>query len=550
MLGFIVLKDETNSPLIRPLCIQSVNEKYDIWFYDEESIPPLSITAYAYAAIPKCLGLLDSSALEVSGILRLQEQNTLSLRGQGVFVAFIDTGINYEDEAFRNSDGSSRIFAMWDQSDGESMEEGQCEIGRKYSKNQIDQALRSEAPEEVVFERDENGHGTFLASVACGSEDRINDFVGVAPEAELLVVKLRKPSEALRRFYFIPDGVECYSESDIMLGIAWAEQIAEEENRPLVICLGLGCNNGNHNGGSRLCDYLDSIAQMQHRVVVVATGNDAVNQHHYLGHVESVLQPVRIEVNVEKRMRGFYAEVWDLAPERLAIAVQSPTGEIRPIYGRLTSGTYNYNFLYEETELTIAFRDIGRANRDQLIYLRFTNASEGIWTILIYPQNIINGIFHIWLPMAGMTEGNVYFLKPNPDTTLTMPSDIAIGMSVGGYQTLTGAAYLESGRGFLSGGGYKPDFVAPSVEISGKGLRGQYVRYTGTSAAAAITAGASAQILEWAVTRQNAIGINSVDVKNLLIRGCKREVEKEYPNMQMGFGRLDVQQAFELIRKG
>lgn len=133
--------------------------------------------------------------------------------------------------------------------------------------------------------------------------------------------------------------------------------------------------------------------------------------------------------------------------------------------------------------------------------------------------------------------------------TCRMPSDAVVSMAVGGYQATTGASYLESGRGFLSGGYTKPDFVAPAVEVSGKGLRGQYIRKTGTSVAAAITAGACAQILEWAVVRKNGLGINSVDIKNFLIRGCRRTLEQSYPNPQNGFGQLDVQQSFELIRK-
>lgn len=548
MLEFVAVKDETIEPLVEPYCIRSINEKYDVWYYRNENLTPLSIARYTYAAIPKCFGLVDSTALEASGILRLQDANTLSLKGQGVFVAFIDTGINYTDEAFLDFAGNTRIYSMWDQTAGENIQENNCQFGTIYTKEQINQALKSEDPLQVIPEQDENGHGTFLASVACGSEDIQNDFTGAAPEAELLVVKLKQPGEELRNFYFIPENKECYAETDIMLGIAWAEQIATEQNRPLVICIGFGCNHGNHNGGSALCDYLDSIAQRRHRAVVIATGNEAAKQHHYLGLVESVLQPDRIEINVEKRM-GFYAEVWDLAPERISIVVQSPTGERRPVSGPQTSGSQTYQFLYEGTKLTVDFRKGGRVSRDQLMFLRFSNASEGIWTLLIYPQNVVNGIFHIWLPMEGMTEGRVYFLNPNPDTTLTMPSDAVVSMAVGGYQATTGASYLESGRGFLSGGYTKPDFVAPAVEVSGKGLRGQYIRETGTSVAAAITAGACAQILEWAVVKQNGLGINSVDIKNFLIRGCRHTLEQSYPNPQNGFGQLDVQQSFELIRK-
>lgn len=548
MLELIVEKTVAVAPLVKPDCTLTISENYEVWYYEKGRLPELSIARYTYAAIPKCLGLADSTALEVSGILSLQDKNTLSLKGQGVFVAFIDTGINYTDETFLDPAGNTRIYAMWDQTGTKQAEDEECQFGRIYEKAQIDQALQSEEPLLVVPEQDEDGHGTFLASVACGREDVVNDFTGAAPEAELLVVKVRPPSEELRDFYFIPKDQVCYAETDIMLGISWAERIAKQLDRPLVICLGLGCNHGNHNGGSVLCDYLDAIAQGRHRAVAIASGNEAVKQHHFLGRVESALQPVRIEINVERTM-GFYAEIWDLAPERISIVVQSPTGERRPFSGQQTFGTQTYQFLYEETTLTIDFREGGRKSRDQLIYLRFSNAAEGIWTLLIYPQNVVTGVFHIWLPMAGMTEGSVFFLNPNPDTTLTMPSDAQVCMGVGGYQAVTGASYLESGRGFLSGGGVKPDFVAPAVSVSGKGLRGQYITETGTSVAAAITAGACAQILEWAVTRQNAPGINSVDIKNLLIRGAGRELDQTYPNPQNGYGKLDVQQAFEMLRR-
>lgn len=550
MFEFIVLKDETLNPLISPYCVKSINEKYEIWYYREEDLPPMVFEkSIYYAAIPKCLGLLESTALEVSGILNLQEENTLSLKGQGVFVAFFDTGINYRDEAFLNNIGETRIYAMWDQTQGERIADGNCEIGAFYTREEINEALQNDNPEMVVPEKDEDGHGTFLASVACGSVDLVNDFAGAAPEAELLVVKLRPANRNLQDFYFVPKETTIYAESDLMLGIAWAEKIAREQNRPLVICLGLGCNNGNHNGGGRLCDYLDDLAKMRHRGIVIASGNEALQQHHYLGVVESEDRPTSVEINVEKDMRGFYLEIWDIAPENLAIGIKSPTGEIRPVNGKLTKGSHEFFFLYESTRVTVDLQNVGRSERDQLIYVSFSNVKAGIWTLFIHPQNIVNGIFHIWLPMGALLDGKVYFLKPNPDTTLTMPADAQTCMAVGGYQATTGATYIESGRGFLAGGRIKPDFIAPAVNISGKGLRGQYITNTGTSVAAAITAGAAALILEWAVTRRNAIGINSVDIKNLLIRGCKREQEQEYPNQQNGYGKLDIQLAFDLLRR-
>lgn len=73
-------------------CIQRITENYDIFFVQREGNSPFSVENYTYTAIPKCYGLLDTTALEASGILRLQNQPVLSLKGDGVLVGFIDTG--------------------------------------------------------------------------------------------------------------------------------------------------------------------------------------------------------------------------------------------------------------------------------------------------------------------------------------------------------------------------------------------------------------------------------------------------------------------------
>lgn len=94
-----------------PGCVQRIAEDYDIFFYPREGLPPLSIGNYTYTAIPKCYALLDTTALDASGITRLQNQPVLALKGEGVLVGIIDTGVDYTNPLFRYSDGSSRILA-------------------------------------------------------------------------------------------------------------------------------------------------------------------------------------------------------------------------------------------------------------------------------------------------------------------------------------------------------------------------------------------------------------------------------------------------------
>ena len=85
-------------------------------------------------------------------------------------------------------------------------------------------------------------------------------------------------------------------------------------------------------------------------------------------------------------------------------------------------------------------------------------------------------------------------------------------------------------RGFTVSSVIKPDFVAPAVNVQGGGVRDNYVTASGTSVAAAVTAGACAQIMEWGIYRQEYQALNSVEIGNLLIHGCDRSRDLVYPN--------------------
>ena len=66
---------------------------------------------------------------------------------------------------------------------------------------------------------------------------------------------------------------------------------------------------------------------------------------------------------------------------------------------------------------------------------------------------------------------------------------------------------------------------------------------TGTSAAAAITAGACAQIMEWGDVRGKRPLLNSVVIGNILVRGSVRSQDISYPNTSWGYGKMNVYDA-------
>ncbi len=581
---FIVSSDERNTPLIEPVCVQSINRRYDILYYDRSMVPPLSIGDYSYTSIPKLFSLMDSTSLDVSGILAIQNQPALSLRGEGVLIGIIDTGIDYTNPLFQDEAGDTRILSIWDQTamtpsqSANENEEGnqmvaterlhamqmwEPEYGVEYTREQINAAINSESPQSIVPQADSNGHGTYLASIAAGSADLENDFIGAAPLCELVVVKLKEAKQNLRDFFYMPDTEPLYQENDIMAGVAYLDEVARREQKPMVILLGLGTNQGSHTGAGPLSIFLDEVASQIGRVVVVSAGNQAGAQHHFYGEAVSVLNPVNVEINVEEGIEGFCMELWSYAPELVRVQVQSPTGQRSQGGFPVSEETQTTNFVFENTLLTLDYRIAGKESGDLVVFFRFSRPIAGIWTVLVYPENAITGAFHIWLPIQPVTGRDIRFIEPNPDTTVTTPGNTELAITAGGYDALTGARYLESGRGFSGAGQVKPEFCAPAVEVSGariqpgtlvndripQSLSGiTYEVRTGTSAAAAITAGAAALVLEWGVLRGNAPTMNSVEVKNLLIRGCEREENRDYPNTEWGYGRLNVYRAFQVLR--
>ena len=573
---FIVSSDERNTPLIEPICVQSINRQYDVLYYDRSTVPPLSIGQYSYTSIPKLFSLMDSTSLDVSGILAIQNQPALALKGEGVLIGIVDTGIDYTNPLFQDGSGSTRIRSIWDQTASPEDELGnrmvaterlhgaqiwEYQYGVEYTREQINDALNSEVPLAIVPEVDANGHGTYLASIAAGSADLQNDFIGAAPLSELVIVKLKKAKQNLRDFFYMSESEPLYQENDIMAGVAYLDEVARREQKPMVILLGIGSNQGSHTGAGPLSILLDEVAAQIGRAVVVPTGNQAGAQHHFYGEARSVIEPVRVEVNVEEGISGFCMELWTYAPELVRVEVQSPTGQRSQGGFPVSEETQTTNFIFENTVLTLDYRIAGKESGDLLIFFRFSRPIAGIWTVLVYPVNAITGVFHIWLPIQPVVGNDIRFLEPNPDTTITTPGNTQLAITAGGYDALTGVRYMDSGRGFSGTGQVKPEFCAPAVDVQGArtGIRPftqsptipgiGYETRTGTSGAAAITAGAAALILEWGLLRGNAPTMNSAEVKNLLIRGCRREKDEEYPNTEWGYGRLDVYRAFQVLRE-
>lgn len=551
------------------VCISCINDTWCILYTNYPGSRNINIQQ-GYYSVPKLYGLMDTTSFDASGITATLNQPLLNVRGQGVLIGFLDTGIDYLREDFKASGGRTRIAAVWDQTiqsvnyeedtgeaagteqyDREQVQ-GMVQYGTVYTREDINAALAAERegqnPYDIVPSRDENGHGTFLAGVAAASETA--DYVGAAPEAEILMVKLKPAKKYLRDFYLLPEQVEAYSETDMMMGVRFLQQYAIREKKPLVICVGLGTASGSRTGALPFADLLNTLARQVNTVVVTCTGNEANNRTHTSGLAVSDTEPSEIEITVGADERGFVMEIWAESLDILSVAITSPSGErISRIPARIDTGGV-YNFLLERSQVAVDYRVVESASGYEVIFMRFINPAQGIWKIHVYSLTNIVGRYNAWLPLKQFLSGDTYFLNSNPSTTLTEPSAAERVISVGAYNHITDASYVASGRGYTATGLIKPDFVAPGVDVYGVRAGGGYTTRTGTSVAAAHAAGAAALLLTWGVTDGNLPYMGTNEVKSVLIRGAKRENNTMYPNNIYGYGKMDVIEAFHKLRTG
>ncbi len=528
--------------------IHILNDRFAVAYIPVAQLTSRSIRQQGYSALPLCYGLSSQKGLEASGITRLRRLPGFNLRGEGVLVGFIDTGIDYTNPVFRREDGSSRIVAIWDQTIDSDRYPLPYFYGTEYSMDEINQALSSANPLEVVPSVDLNGHGTMLAGIAAGSEVREEDFSGVAPDAEIIVVKLKQAKQALKDFFIIPSGVECYQENDIMWGIQYMVLKAQSLGRPVAICIGLGSTQGSHDGRGPLSDILSLASDISGVVSTVAAGNEGNAASHFYSEINAEIGYSTVELNVGENEPGFTMTLWGAAPNTYSIDILSPTGEYIP---RITESLYvnrEVSFVFERTRILIDYQMVEPSTGDQLILMRFRNPTPGIWTFKVYQRGDLQGNFHIWLPITAFISEDTYFIQPDPYTTITSPGNAHEPITVTAYSPDNNTLYRRASKGFTRINTVKPELAAPGVNIQAPNLQQGFTYMTGTSAAAAHTTGVAAMFLEWAIVKGHYPGVNTEEIKEFLIRGARRNPNFIYPNRDWGYGILDMYNVFDILR--
>lgn len=480
-----------------------------------------SLPQIEYVEKPKRLFFAINQAKAASCINPVQS-GMLRLSGKGVIVAVIDSGIDYYHSDFRNPDGSTRIWKLWDQT-----------LDRVFTREEINDALKTGSRTEalkLVPSVDLSGHGTAVTGIAAGNGRENNgQYRGIAYDSDLVVVKLGAPGTG-----GFPRTTE------LMRGIDFAVSEGVSLGKPVVLNISFGNTYGSHDGTSLIEAFIDDISNYGKTSIIIGTGNEGAGG----GHTSGVLRermPVDVELSVAPYETGFSVQLWKSYADQFDLTLVTPSGEIigpvstRPGPQTITTGG---------NQILLYYGNPSPYSQAQEIYLDFIPVREyldsGIWKFRLTPQRILDGQYDFWLPSGGVLNPSTRFLLPTPDTTLTIPSTAAKGIAVGAYDDNYDSYADFSGRGYTRmTNQIKPDLAAPGVGIIAPKKGGGYEAVTGTSFAAPIVAGSAALMMEWGITDGNDPFLYGEKLKAYLIRGARQLPGfSVWPNPMLGYGVL------------
>ena len=521
--------------------VEILNNTFAILTIEVEQIPQLyTFPEVEFLELPKTLTFELFRNIANACITRVHGQR-FGLRGQGTIIGIIDSGIDFTHPDFINDDGTTRILYLWDQLADPALGSPPQGFTRgvEYNSAQINEALQSPNPFDIVPFFDYNGHGTAVAGVAAGNGRASSGVqIGAAPEASLIVVKLgRTGNEAFART------------TEIMRALKYIVDKARELNMPVSINISYGTNNGPHDGNTLFEAYIDSVAQEWKTSISVATGNEGAAAHHFTGFVVQGRQTY-MEFFTFGDVYKLYVAIWknfvDTFVWRIISPVGTESGEIRQT-ARLYLATM------DGVNITVFFNQPTIYTESQEIYILFEGVNrplpQGLWRIEVTGENVVDGRFDAWLPNVEDVSFSTAFATPNTDITLTLPSTASQVIAVGGYDARSGTVASFSGRGYTRNNIVKPDLVAPAVDVITTIPGGGYDRFSGTSIASPFVAGAVALMMEWGIVNRNDVFLYGQRVKAFLQKGARRNRNVQYPNNQWGYGSLCLEDTMLLLEQ-
>lgn len=483
-----------------------------------------SIEGISYFELPKILYTSYANSNKSSCVNEVW--SLYGLDGEGVLIGFIDSGIDYTHPAFMDDKGETRIDYIYDLS----------EQGKIWNKQEINKAIKSSNPYEVVSERDDLGHGTHVAGIACagGNIDKI--YYGVAYKSSIAMVKITPPGK-----------LNFTQSTQIMRGIKFLIDKAKELKKPLVINLSFSTNDGAHNGSSLFEQYISAVCNIEPVTFVISAGNEGSAAHHVGGKLRDVQN---IDLNISPGERGVIVQFYKGLLSNINIEIKNPSG--------ITTGVVGIKEGYEEKVLgndkCIFYYtgpkpfDIDGETIISLLPNKEQVIEQGLWKVIIYLNNNESSIYDMWLPISEGLNPKTRFLQPDVFNTLGIPATVFNVISVGSYNDATDNISSYSGRGALDRTITKPDIVAPGENILSPVPGREFDSKTGTSMSAPTVSGIAALLMQWGMIKGNDVFLYGERLKYYLLKGARRNKPSlTYPNPTWGYGEVCAKSSLDLI---
>ena len=403
-------------------------------------------------AVRKLRPNLDVSVPDPVG-LELTRSSTppWSDAGQGAVVGTVDTGIDPAHEDFKTADGTgTRILYIWDQNTGEQCSQAQIGAG---TCNHVDA----------------DGHGTHVAGCAAGNGGPARQYVGVAPEANIVAVATT--------FY----------NDDILDGIDYIFGKAHQLGMPAVVNLSLGGQDGPHDGSDPFDVAMDALAGPG-QIIVTSAGNEgdpAYPIHQYAEH-----QGADVNLPFKHRDQDQYAywgiiyiTVWHRATDSYEVRVQAPASvDLSCSPGRVCTK----RFFQGSSILQIdnpATNEVEYNGEKQVVIYISGYIDSGDWNLYLIEDQLGTGTphwMHSWIFWDDFYTTR--FLNGDNQITISSPGSAKSIITVGAQTTKTewidvdgnpqvyagetiGDISSYSSRGPIRDGRFKPDITAPGTVI-------------------------------------------------------------------------------------
>ncbi len=462
--------------------------------------------------------------------------------GQGVIVGAVDTGIDYTHLDFRyDADGdgfeeSSRILYIWDQTSGF--------FGTYYNRVEIesDLAFGFGSGEGIVRQADTDGHGTHVMGIAAGDGSSSSaGFVGVAPGAQLIVVKTP--------FYT----------SDILSGVGYVFERAEELGLPAVVNLSLGGHEGPHDGTSLFEQGLDELVQGSGHVIVVSAGNEGDQPIH----VSQTLHGNSFTFKVDPTADDLDLSLWYPGGAQFTLSVAPPSG---PSLDVSAGAVGNTSSGFGNAKVDNASTGANPNNGDNEILVTLSNLLPGnLWTFTM-SDNGGGGRFDGWI-----ISGDGAIVGGDSTSTIDEPGNAERVITVGSFNTKAqwpslsgeqdfaaqypiGALSYFSSRGPTRDGRQKPEIAAPgawvaaalSADSSSQGYLSHpdqvHTMLAGTSVSAPHVSGVAALML----SANPQLSAQEIKVK-LTNTATSDGFTGVVPNARFGWGKVDARAAIASV---